>query len=99
GHCASFAESASSRIYPFGDDPVRRPVSTFRDHALSPYPVELVRKDHLDLVAVVQRGAGVGDDDLAFLDALADLDVAIREKADLNLARFDDVVLDHLHGR
>src|SRR5690242_3089484 len=50
----------------------------------SPLPrlPHLVDKFRLHLVAVAQRRAGIGDDDLAFPHAFADLDRGVGRKAD-----------------
>ena len=64
-----------------------------------PASIEFVGEHGLDLVAVMQRGAGVGHDDFADLEAFEDFGVGVGHQADPHLARLDGVAFDHLHGQ
>src|SRR5215510_13855516 len=59
---------------------------------------EFVGEFWLDLIAVAQRGAGIGDDGVAFAHALADLDVLVGMKADAHAPRLDGAVAHYLHA-
>src|SRR5262249_26423626 len=59
----------------------------------------LVRQDRLDAIAVMQRGAGIGDHQLALLHALADLDVGVGIEAEPDLTSLHHIILDHLYRR
>src|SRR5450631_2551248 len=52
--------------------------------------------DRLHRVALMEGGAGAGDDDLAFLEPVADFDVGVGGEPGDDLARFDHAVADHL---
>src|SRR3982074_355983 len=66
----------------------------------SAYPrsIEFLGEHGLDLVAVMQRGASIGHDDFADVEAFKDFGGGFGRQADLDLARFDCVALDPLHG-
>src|SRR5215475_2906404 len=59
---------------------------------------DFVSEFWLDLIAVAQRGAGIGDDGVAFAHALADLDVLVGMEAHAHAPRLDGAVAHHLHA-
>src|SRR6202008_1676056 len=61
-------------------------------------PLEFVGKHGLDLVAIMKRGAGIGNDDLVDVETLEDFRRSIGHKSHANLPRLDDVSLHHLDG-
>src|SRR5215468_2771745 len=64
----------------------------------SAYPraIDVFGKHGPDLVAIMQRAAGVGHHDLADVQTLQDLGRCIRYQPDLDLARLDGVALHDL---
>src|ERR1700733_5552579 len=61
-----------------------------------PRPIEVLGEHRLDMVAVMQRRAGVGDDDFADVEALEDFNVAVGHQPNPNVARLHGVPFDHL---
>ena len=64
-----------------------------------PASIEFVGEHGLDLVAVMQRSAGVGHDDFADVEAFEDFRDGVGRQPDPHLARLHRVALDHLHGQ
>src|ERR1700680_2335544 len=67
----------------------------------SAYPrsIEVLGETGLDLVAVMQRRAGIGHDDFADVEAFKDFRRGVRHQANPDPARFDRVSFDHLDGQ
>src|SRR2546429_7154161 len=63
-----------------------------------PRALEFVGEHGLDLVAVMQRGASVGHDGFAHVEAFEDFDVGVGYQSDPDLARLDRISFDHLNG-
>src|ERR1700761_4056060 len=66
----------------------------------SAYPrsIEVFGEHGLDLIAVMQRTAGIGHDGFADVEPFQNFDGAVRGQADPDIARFDRVALHHLDG-
>src|SRR5579872_1081199 len=60
--------------------------------------VEFVIGYGLDLIAIMQRRAGVGHDGFADLEPVGDFGLGVGDEADMHLAHLDGVALDHLDG-
>src|ERR1700728_1532206 len=67
----------------------------------SAYPrsIEVLGEHGLDLVAVMQRAAGVGHDDFADVEAFKDFRAGIGHQSDPNLPRLNRISFDHLNGQ
>src|SRR4051794_24873452 len=67
----------------------------------SAYPraIEFLGEHGLDLVAVMQRGASVGHDDFADVEALENFRAGVGGEADPNFARLNGIAFDHLNGQ
>src|SRR3954464_14847806 len=65
----------------------------------SAYPraIEFLGEHGLDLVAVMQRGASVGHDDFADVEALENFSARVGGEADPDPARLNRVSFDHLN--
>src|ERR1700722_11599639 len=64
-----------------------------------PRPIEVLGEHGLDLVAVVQRGAGVGHDGFADVEAFKDFRRVVGHQPNPDFARFNRVSFDHLNGQ
>src|ERR1700733_7772563 len=64
-----------------------------------PRSIEVLGEHRLDLIAVMQRAAGVSHDDFADLEALKDFRAGIRHQSDPNLPRLNRISFDHLNGQ
>src|SRR6266849_8132865 len=67
----------------------------------SAYPrsIEFLGEHGLDLVAVMQRGASVGHDDFAHVEAFKDFRARVGGQSNPNPARLNRIVFDHLNGQ
>src|ERR1700728_3493729 len=67
----------------------------------SAYPrsIEVLGEHDLDLVAVMQRAAGVGHDDFADSEALKDFRARVRHQSDPDLSRLNRISFDHLNSQ
>src|ERR1700744_5354888 len=69
----------------------------YSEPSASPRAVEFVSEHGLDLVAVMQRTAGVGHDDFADVEALQDFDTGVGYEPDPDVPHLDGVALDDLN--
>src|SRR5580704_1161523 len=60
--------------------------------------VRFVDENCLHLIAIVQRSAGIGDDDVALLEPVADFKTGIGREPDTNPPRLDRPIAHHLHA-
>src|ERR1700688_121491 len=67
----------------------------------SAYPrsIEVLGEHGLDLVAVVQRTAGVGHDDFAHVEAFQNFRRGVGHQSDPNSPRLNRIPFDHLNGQ
>src|SRR6202162_4549305 len=65
----------------------------------SPRALEFIGEHGLDLVAVMQRGASIGHDGFADVEAFKNFRARIRRQPDSDLAGLDRGALDHLQGQ
>src|ERR1700728_3273642 len=67
----------------------------------SAYPrsIEVLGEHGLDLVAIMQRTAGVGHDDFADVEALKDFRAGVGHQSDPNLPHLNRISFDHLNGQ
>src|ERR1700749_434570 len=76
--------------------------STMRRYSKpSAYPrlIEVFGEHRLDLIAIVQRAAGVGHDSFADVEALQNFNTGVGRQPDPDIARLDRISLDYLHGQ
>src|ERR1700692_1791129 len=65
----------------------------------SPRSLELLGEQALDLVAVMQRTAGVVHDDFAHVEAFQNFRRGVGHQSDPNSPRLDRIPFDHLNGQ
>src|ERR1700738_1771252 len=67
----------------------------------SAYPgsIEFLGEHGLDLVAVMQRGASIGHDDFADVEAFKDFRRGVGHQPDLHPPGLDRISFDHLNGQ
>src|SRR5260370_14480878 len=67
----------------------------------SAYPrsIEVLGEHGLDLVAVVQRGASIGHDDLALVEPLENFRGVVVGEPDPHPSRLHNISFDHLNGQ
>src|SRR5260370_5065173 len=67
----------------------------------SAYPrsIEVLGEHGLDPVAVMQRGASIGHDDLALVEALENFRGVVVSEPDPHPSRFHNIPFDHLNGQ
>src|SRR5882757_4042941 len=63
-----------------------------------PRAIEFVGEYSLDLVAVMQRGASIGHDDFADVEAFKDFSRDVVRQPDAHFPGLDRIALDHLQG-
>src|SRR5665213_1883457 len=65
----------------------------------SAYPrsIDVLGESGLDLVAIVQRAAGVGHDDFTDVEAFEDFDAGVGHQPDPDVARLHRGSFDHLN--
>src|SRR5258705_231661 len=64
-----------------------------------PHAIEFLGEHGLDLVAVMQRGAGVGHDDFAHIEAFKNFGGSVGRQSDPHFPRLNGIAFDHLNGQ